>query len=137
MFGIGMPELLLILAVALIVIGPKKLPDLAKSLGRAMGEFKRATNDLKESIQTETGFDEVRESFKDVDKELKASWEETGDTAAVDAKTAPSEAPDADNPLVKVKQAMDALNESDPSAAETKPSSAENAEGKAQENSTS
>jgi hypothetical protein len=80
----------------------------------------------------------VRESFKDVDKELKASWEETGDTAAVDAKTAPSEAPDADNPLVKVKQAMDALNESAPSAAETKPSSAEDTEGKAQqENSTS
>jgi sec-independent protein translocase protein TatB len=42
MFGIGMPEMILILAVALIVIGPKKLPDLAKSLGRAFGEFKKA-----------------------------------------------------------------------------------------------
>ena len=41
MFGIGMPEMILILAVALIVIGPKKLPDLAKSLGRALGEFKK------------------------------------------------------------------------------------------------
>ena len=45
MFGIGMPEMLLIIAIALIVIGPKKLPDLAKSLGRAMREFKKATND--------------------------------------------------------------------------------------------
>jgi sec-independent protein translocase protein TatB len=43
MFGIGMPEMFLILAIALIVIGPKKLPDLAKSLGRAFGEFKKAT----------------------------------------------------------------------------------------------
>ena len=51
MFGIGMPELLLLLAIALIVIGPKKLPDLAKSLGRAMSEFKRATNEFKEKIQ--------------------------------------------------------------------------------------
>ena len=50
MFGIGMPEMLLILAIALIVIGPKKLPDLAKSLGRAMREFKRATSDLKETL---------------------------------------------------------------------------------------
>lgn len=51
MFGIGMPELLLILAVALIFIGPKKLPDLAKSLGKAMGEFKKATTELKDSIE--------------------------------------------------------------------------------------
>lgn len=50
MFGMGMPEILLILAIALIVIGPKKLPDIAKSLGKAMGEFKRATNELKDSI---------------------------------------------------------------------------------------
>ncbi|VEN72919.1 Sec-independent protein translocase protein TatA / Sec-independent protein translocase protein TatB [Candidatus Desulfarcum epimagneticum] len=53
MFGIGMPEMIMILVIALIVIGPKKLPDLAKSLGRAMGEFKRATSDLKASIDLE------------------------------------------------------------------------------------
>jgi Tat protein translocase TatB subunit len=66
MFGIGMPEMLMILAVALIVIGPKKLPDLAKSLGRAMGEFKRATSDLKSTIQSETGLDDVRDTIRDV-----------------------------------------------------------------------
>ena len=48
MFGIGMPEMILILANALIVIGPKKLPDLAKSLGRAMNEFKKATREIKD-----------------------------------------------------------------------------------------
>lgn len=70
MFGIGTQELLLILAVALIVIGPKKLPDLAKSLGRAMGEFKRATTDLKQSIEQETGLSEVRSQLKEVQQDL-------------------------------------------------------------------
>ena len=63
MFGIGMPEMLLILAVALIVIGPKKLPDLAKSLGRAMGEFKKATSEIKQSIGVD---DDLKELGVDV-----------------------------------------------------------------------
>lgn len=71
MFGIGMPELILILAVALIVIGPKKLPDLAKSLGKAMGEFKKATNEIKDSMQLDDGIQEVKTTFNDLEKELK------------------------------------------------------------------
>jgi TatA/E family protein of Tat protein translocase len=71
MFGIGMPELILILAVALIVIGPKKLPDLAKSLGKAMGEFKKATNEIKDSMQLDDGIREVKTTFNDLEKELK------------------------------------------------------------------
>jgi TatA/E family protein of Tat protein translocase len=63
MFGIGMPEMLLILAIALIVIGPKKLPDLAKSLGRALREFKKATSELKESIELDSELREVKKSF--------------------------------------------------------------------------
>jgi TatA/E family protein of Tat protein translocase len=51
MFGIGFPELLLILAIALIVIGPKRLPDVAKALGRGLGEFKRATDEMKDSFR--------------------------------------------------------------------------------------
>jgi TatA/E family protein of Tat protein translocase len=50
MFGIGMPELLLILAVALIVLGPKKLPELARALGKGMAEFRRATDELKDEF---------------------------------------------------------------------------------------
>ena len=51
MFGIGMPELLLILGLALIVLGPKKLPELAKTLGKGLSEFRRATEDLKDEFR--------------------------------------------------------------------------------------
>ncbi len=47
MFGIGMPELMIIFVIALIVIGPAKLPELARSLGKTLAEFKRATDDFK------------------------------------------------------------------------------------------
>jgi TatA/E family protein of Tat protein translocase len=53
MFGIGMPELLVILGLALLLIGPKKLPQLAKSLGKTLGELRKATDDLKETISEE------------------------------------------------------------------------------------
>jgi Tat protein translocase TatB subunit len=54
MFGIGFPELLLILALALIVLGPKRLPDLARALGRGLSEFKRATEELKQTFEEES-----------------------------------------------------------------------------------
>jgi TatA/E family protein of Tat protein translocase len=63
MFGIGMPELLLILGLALIVLGPKKLPELAKALGKGLAEFRRATDELKgEFRQMEREVDEASQS---------------------------------------------------------------------------
>ena len=61
MFGIGMPELIINKVIALIVIGPQKLPDLAKSLGKGLAEFKKATDDFKQSIDTETRSTEEKE----------------------------------------------------------------------------
>jgi len=96
MFGIGMPEMILILAVALIVIGPKKLPDLAKSLGRAFGEFKKATSDLKDSLEVDTDFSEVTKTFDDATEDIKSTIDEpthqteadqTDATPAADEKT--------------------------------------------------
>jgi TatA/E family protein of Tat protein translocase len=71
MFGIGMPELLLILAIALIVIGPKKLPDIARSLGKAMGEFKKATSELKESMEIDQQLSDVKDSFNQLNQDFK------------------------------------------------------------------
>ena len=53
MFDIGLPELIIIFVVALLVFGPKRLPELAKALGKGMGELKRAFQDVKEQVDTE------------------------------------------------------------------------------------
>src|SRR5438128_2840703 len=51
MFGIGMPELMVIMVVALIVLGPKRLPEIARALGKGLAEFRRATSDINEELQ--------------------------------------------------------------------------------------
>lgn len=61
MFGIGMQELLLILGVALIVVGPSKLPDLAKSLAKGLKEFQKATDDVKATINEHEGLRELKD----------------------------------------------------------------------------
>ena len=71
MFGIGMTELLLIAGLALIVLGPKKLPELARALGKGFAEFKRATNELKSTIEIEARTEEVRKTKERLEKEGK------------------------------------------------------------------
>jgi sec-independent protein translocase protein TatA len=61
MFGsIGMPELIIIFVIALIIFGPRKLPELGKSLGRSINEFKRASNELKSTLEDEIRIEEQR-----------------------------------------------------------------------------
>jgi sec-independent protein translocase protein TatA len=72
MFGsIGMPELIIILVIALIIFGPRKLPELGKSLGRSLNEFKKASTDLQNTLEQEIKIEEQKEAAskrKDDDK---------------------------------------------------------------------
>ena len=129
MFGIGMPELLLLLAIALIVIGPKKLPDLAKSLGRAMREFKKATNEFKETIQIDEDLSDVKKAFDGLGEDIKDSVspkketaefkrpdESKSDEGDVDQNGKEAEGAVKEDKLENVKQAFDELKATDRAA---------------------
>ncbi|WP_084301731.1 Sec-independent protein translocase protein TatB [Desulfonatronovibrio hydrogenovorans] len=77
MFGIGTTEIIVILVVALLVLGPKKLPEIAKSLGKTLAEFRRVTTDVKRTIEMEVDRDEEIRAKKRIKKEMagKASKE--------------------------------------------------------------
>lgn len=70
MFGIGTPELIVILVIALVVIGPKHLPEMARALGKGLGEFKKATNELKKTINADDDLREISKSLSEAKDEV-------------------------------------------------------------------
>ena len=64
MLGIGMPEILIILVVALVVIGPKRLPEVAKTLGKGFAEFKKATDDFQETVRKDLELEKHEDLLK-------------------------------------------------------------------------
>jgi TatA/E family protein of Tat protein translocase len=91
MFELSLPHILLLLAIALVVIGPKKLPDIAKTLGKMFGEFQRAADDLKREIKTASdikpGNDPEQKPSEEKIAEPAAGPEK--DAASSDTKTPP------------------------------------------------
>lgn len=84
MFGIGGTELLVILVVALIVLGPKSVPQIARTLGKAMGEFRRVSTEFQRTLNTEVELEEHDKRKKEAEKELfgSAKMETTAPPAA-------------------------------------------------------
>jgi Tat protein translocase TatB subunit len=82
MFDIGMPEMIVIFIVALIVIGPKKLPEVAKALGKGLAEFKKTFQDVKESVDKEfkETTSDIRDTIIDVKKQVETEVQNTGKT---------------------------------------------------------
>jgi TatA/E family protein of Tat protein translocase len=97
MFGIGMTELIVILVIALLVIGPKKLPDVARSLGKGLREFRKATTDLKEEFQVDE-IDEIKDFEVENDinpnKDKEAAVGEEAEIAEADRSNPPDSQPE-------------------------------------------
>jgi Tat protein translocase TatB subunit len=70
MFGIGLPELIIIAIIALLVVGPKKLPDLAKSLGKGLTEFKKAAEEVTENVKETLKPDDIKKEVDDFKNSL-------------------------------------------------------------------
>lgn len=101
MMGLGMQEIVVILVVALVFFGPRKLPELGRSLGRTMNEFKKASNELRNTLEDEVRVEEQREQrAKEAERNAAAAPTTTAALAPVeDEVPAPAPTP-TDEPTV-------------------------------------
>ncbi len=85
MGSLGMQEIIVIFIIALIVFGPRKLPEIGKSLGKGLQEFKKASNDLKRTWEEEVQLEKERESVSSILKDTSAELKATSDEIAKEA----------------------------------------------------
>ncbi len=97
MFGIGPTELIVILVIALLVLGPKKLPELAQSVGRALGEFRRATADITSELDDARSAieDEAKETVRAVERAAAPAQSSASDEGAGSQEAAAPDTPPA------------------------------------------
>ena len=101
--SIGMPELIIIFVIAMIIFGPRKLPELGRSLGKSLAEFKKASNELKSTLEEEIRLEEQRSAFE-------------ASKAAKEAQPAPTSAPAAETSAGETEPVPVAAHHADHSA---------------------
>ena len=81
--SLGFPELMIIMVIALIIFGPRKLPELGRSLGKSIGEFRKASNELKSTLEEEIRMEEVKDERKKIEAEQASKQSNSGGCAEV------------------------------------------------------